>query len=66
MGKWLITGAAGFIGAHLCSHLARRHEVLGTYNPRHPGAETSDRRPLDVLNGEQILPLLDEYKQHTI
>lgn len=62
MGKWLITGAAGFIGTHLCSHLAGRHEVLGTYNPRHPGPKTSGRRPLDVLDQGQTFALLDEFK----
>lgn len=61
MGKWLITGATGFIGSHLHARLAKDHEAWGTHNPRHP-APGKTYRSLDVLDPQQTNTLLDEVK----
>jgi len=54
----LVTGAAGFIGNHLCRYLQKEHYVVGVYHDRFPSTATFHAVQADVTNTDRLLSLL--------
>src|SRR5437773_7053338 len=60
--KILVTGAAGFVGRHLCGHLETGgHEVIALDSPRGGGA-----RVLDLRDERRVRVLLDDVRPDAV
>lgn len=63
----LITGATGFVGTHLVSHLlARGDEVVGTFTGIHPDPAPVSMHPLDVLDERGMARLVRTFDPEAI
>lgn len=56
----LITGASGFLGWHLVTEMAARHQLIGTYCRQHYAQNLVDWRFINLLNINEIAPLMRE------
>ncbi len=54
----LVTGAAGFIGGHLCKYLSSQHRVYGLYHDAPPRSVVWDSRKGDVTDLDRMLELV--------
>ena len=66
--KWLITGASGLLGHHLCADLASQSNtgVVGIVHKHPIEIENLQIRQLDLLNGSDVSDLIDEIQPDVI
>lgn len=67
--KVIVTGASGFIGAHIVETLCSDHEVTGTFFSSTHGAGAHIRAPLlklDITDRDSVSELFDEIKPDVI
>jgi dTDP-4-dehydrorhamnose reductase len=60
--KWLVTGADGFIGSHLCPYLAVDNEVIGTYWPRPSKQTTFSSCVVNICDHQDIIAVWKKIK----
>lgn len=63
MSKWLVTGASGLLGHHVCNHLVAQGDNVVALHNRHPvEVEGAQAVSMDLLDEEKLLAVVRQEK----